>query len=76
MKLDQLLLDLNQFLVRHASLNPSPSADDKPYRTVKTILYHLANTVGAAVCSLTYCLIHILSLSLPLPLPPPPLPRY
>ena len=47
--IDVLLRDIDVFLNGYSSLNPTPSADDKPYRTVKTILYHLAKSLKSEV---------------------------
>lgn len=49
LNVDQLLRDIDSFFIGHSSLNPNPSANDKPYRTVKTVLYHLANILGTEV---------------------------
>ena len=47
--MDQLLKEIDTFFQGYAELVPSPSAQDLPYRTVKTILYHVTNTMGAEV---------------------------
>ena len=49
LNLDQLLLDIHQFMAGYEKVVPSPSAEDYPFRTVKTVLYHLTNTVGGEV---------------------------
>jgi hypothetical protein len=49
LNLDQLLLDMHQFMVGYLRMVPVPSPDDIPFRTVKTVLFHLTNTVGAKV---------------------------
>ena len=49
LNLDQLLLDIHQFMTGYQEVVPSPSAEDYPFRTVKTVLYHLTNTVGPDV---------------------------
>ena len=41
------------FFQGYAEIVPNPSAQDLPYRTVKTILYHVTNTMGTEV-KITY----------------------
>ena len=49
LNIDQLLFDIDKFLIVYSTLNPAPSSDNKPYRTVRTILYHIANVMGPQV---------------------------
>lgn len=49
LNLDQLLLDMHQFMMGYLRIVPLPSPDDIPFRTVKTVLFHLTNTVGPKV---------------------------
>lgn len=46
---DCLLRDIHLFFQAHAHIHPSPSSNDTPYRTVKTILFHVANIMGPEV---------------------------
>ena len=62
--IDKLLNDINNFLIGYSLLNHTPSSEDKPYRTVKTILYHLTKNLKSEVsCSNhTHFIHHIRSL--------------
>ncbi len=46
---DQLLREVHLFFQGYTQIVPSPTPDDTPYRTVKTILFHLTNTIGSEV---------------------------
>ena len=70
LNLDQLLYDVHLFFQGYTQLVPSPTPEDTPYRTVKTILFHLTNLVGTEVRvtfpthpSLQCCCFFLLSLS-------------
>ena len=47
--MEQLLLDIHQFMVGYQRIVPSPSPEDIPFRTIKTVLFHLTNTGGSKV---------------------------
>ena len=49
LKVDQLLKEIQTFFDGYTAIVPSPKADDKPYRTAKTILFHLTEQVGSEV---------------------------
>ena len=50
LKVDQLLKEMQDFFHGYTQIVPSPKADDKPYRTAKTILFHLTDHMGSEVC--------------------------
>lgn len=50
LKVDQLLLDMHEFMVGYLRIVGNPSTEDIPFRTIKTLLFHLTNTLGAKVC--------------------------
>ena len=50
LNVDQLLNEMQTFFHEYSLIVPSPKADDKPYRTAKTILFHLTEHMGAEVC--------------------------
>ena len=52
--LDQLLKEIDVFFKSYMEVVPNPSTQDLPYRTVKTILFHVTNILGAEVCTVTY----------------------
>ena len=45
---EELFLDLDKFFTFYTSL-PSTPSDETPFRTVKTIIYHIINIMGAKV---------------------------
>ena len=47
--LDKLLLEIHLFMQSYLDAWPSPSHNDMPFRTVKTILYHITNSEGIKV---------------------------
>ena len=49
LKVDQLLKEMQDFFQGYTQLVPTPQADDKPYRTAKTILFHLTDNMGSEV---------------------------
>ena len=49
LNLDHLLYEVHLFFQGYTQLVPSPTPEDTPYRTVKTILFHLTNLVGTEV---------------------------
>ena len=49
LKFDQLLKEIQTFFDGYTAIVPSPKADDKPYRTAKTILFHLTEQMGPEV---------------------------
>ena len=48
--IDQLLKGLQAFFHGYTQIVPSPKPDDKPYRTAKTVLFHLTEHMGSEVC--------------------------
>ena len=59
---EDLFLDLDKFFTFYTSL-PSTPTDETPFRTVKTIIYHIINIMGAKVLlfhlsfnTLIYCI--------------------
>ena len=46
---EELFLDLDKFFAYYTSLTTAPS-DETPFRTVKTIIYHIVNIMGTRVC--------------------------
>ena len=60
--MEELFLDLDKFFAYYTSLTTAPS-DETPFRTVKTIIYHIVNIMGARVRN--YVLGQICSLSSP-----------
>ena len=49
LKVDQLLKEIQTFFDGYTAIVPSPKADDKPYHTAKTILFHLTEQMGSEV---------------------------
>ena len=46
LKVDELLKEMQAFFHGYSQLVPNPKSDDKPYRTAKTILFHLTEQMG------------------------------
>ena len=67
--LDQLLLEIHQFMVGYLGVVSSPSPEDTPFRTIKTILFHVTNILGAKVRTCVCVFVH----EYDLPSPPSPL---
>ena len=49
LKLDQLLREIHLFFSSYSRLVATPTASDTPYRTAKTVLYHLTTLLGSEV---------------------------
>ena len=49
LNIDQFFVDLDTFFEGYTKLNPTPSSEDKPYRTAKSFLFHLVNILGLEV---------------------------
>jgi cytoskeleton-associated protein 5 len=49
LKVDELLKEMQDFFHGYAEIVPTPRADDKPYRTAKTILFHLTEHMGTEI---------------------------
>jgi len=45
---EQLFVDLDKFFVDYLSLNVTPT-DEIAFRTVKTVIFHIVNIMGAKV---------------------------
>ena len=51
---EELFLDLDKFFTYYTTLAAVPK-DETPFRTVKTIIYHIVNIMGTKVCC--FCVI-------------------
>ena len=50
--INKLLFDVDQYFIAYAKLSKSPN-DDKPFKTAKTIVYHVANILGQDIWNYT-----------------------
>ena len=49
LKVAELLKEMQAFFHGYSEIVPNPRPDDKPYRTAKTILFHLTEHMGTEV---------------------------
>ena len=73
-KVDHLLREVHFFFHGYTQLVPAPTPNDTPYRTVKTVLFHLTNIIGAEVGCFAVQQLEQPSVSFPASLIPMPAP--